>query len=261
MGAVVVTFAIVIIVCISIPTFVVLVTSVTKAKSVAFPPHGVSLRWYRTLVTQPDLRNGILRSLIVGGESVLVSLVLGVPASIGLFRHRIRLRSLLVGYLSLGFSTPLIVSGIGFLIIYVQGGFIGQLFPLAVALTIVDLPFMLFAVGASIATINPELEEAAGTLGAERVQTFLFVVLPILAPGIVTGALLMFVFAISEFLVSLILTVSSDETLPVMIFSSIRGDISPVLAAAAGLYALVAIGVVVVLARFRVLERFLYREA
>jgi putative spermidine/putrescine transport system permease protein len=166
----------------------------------------------------------------------------------------------MVGYLSLGFSAPLIVSGIALLIIFVQAGFIGNLLPLALALTIVDLPFMLFAVGASIVSINPELEEAASTLGAERVQIFLFVVLPLLMPGIVTGALLMFVFAISEFLVSLVLTVPSDQTLPVVIFSSIRGDLSPILAAAAGMYTLVAFLVVFILARCHALDQFISEE-
>jgi putative spermidine/putrescine transport system permease protein len=260
MGRLVPALAGVILIAISIPTVIVLATSVTGADSLAFPPHGFSLKWYHDLLAQSTLRDAMLRSFIVGGESVLIALFVAVPAAIGLFRHRVRFRPLMVGYLSLGFSAPLIVSGIAFLIIFVQAGFIGTLLPLALALTIVDLPFMLFAVGASIVSINPELEEAASTLGAERVQIFLFVVLPLLMPGIVTGALLMFVFAISEFLVSLVLTVPSDQTLPVVIFSSIRGDLSPILAAAAGMYTLVAFLVVFILARCHALDQFISEE-
>ncbi len=257
MGWFAATVAVLVLIAISIPTVIVLLTSVTRGNSLAFPPHGLSLRWYRELVGGGVLRAAMTRSLVVGLESVAIALLVGIPAAIGLFRHRVRVRPLLVGYLALGFSAPLIVSGIGFLIVYVQIGLIGHLVPLALALTIVNLPFMLFAVGASIVTIGPDLEEAASTLGAERVQTFLFVILPLLMPGVVTGALLMFVFAISDFLISLVLTVPSDQTLPVVIFSSIRGDISPLLAAAAGIYAIVAVLVVLALTRVRALDQFL----
>lgn len=245
---------------ISLPTLIVLVSSFSAGPGLRFPPPGFSIDPYAHLLQSSVIRGALVRSLTIGVESVIISLVVGVAASLSLFRYRVPLRSLITGYLMLGFSTPLVVSGMAFLVLYTKAGLIGSLWPLGLAVTIVNLPFLLFAVASSIEGLNPELEEAAATMGAENVQTFLFVTLPSLMPGILTGCLMMFIFAITEFLISIILSTTANQTLPVVIFGSLRGGLTPRLAAAGGLYIVIALIVVFLITRFRSLEQFLYRR-
>jgi putative spermidine/putrescine transport system permease protein len=247
------------VVLLTVPTLIALVTSLTPGHNIVFPPSGFTLSWYRALGSQSQVWRSLLNSLYVGLESVVLALIFAVPATLGLHRYRVRGKVVLNAFLALGFSTPLIVSGVAFLVLFTQLRVLAHLTSVGVAITIVNLPFMLWAVSASIAGHNPELEEAAATLGAEEVQRFLFVTLPSLAPGILTGSLLMFVFGITEFLVSLMLVNTNDLTLPVYLFGSIRESISPLLAAVAALYIVIAACVFAVVLKIGRLEQFLHR--
>jgi putative spermidine/putrescine transport system permease protein len=247
------------VVLLAVPTVIALVTSVTPGHNIVFPPSGFTLSWYRDLGSHGEIWRALLNSLYVGIESVILALLFGVPAMLGLHRYRVRGRILLNAFLALGFSTPLIVSGVAFLVLFTDLRVLVHLTSVGVAITIVNLPFMLWAVAASIASQNPELEEAAAKLGAEEVQRFLFITLPGLAPGILTGSLLMFVFGITEFLVSLMLVNTNDLTLPVYLFGSIRASVSPLLAAVAALYIVIATFVFAIVVRLGRLEQFLHR--
>jgi putative spermidine/putrescine transport system permease protein len=119
---------------------------------------------------------------------------------------------------------------------------------------------MLLAIGSSIDLLNPELEEAASTMGAERIQTFIFVTLPGLLPGVLLGSLLVFVTAITEFIVSLILTTSSNQTLPVVLFGSLRSSLKLQDAAAGGIYIGIAVILVLLMTQLKVLDQFFRRK-
>jgi putative spermidine/putrescine transport system permease protein len=211
------------------------------------------------MLSDANIRAALMRSLVVGIESVLIALPVGMAAALALFRYRVRMRPLMVGFITLGFSAPLVVSGMAFLVLYIRLGVYGSLWTTGLALTIVNLPFLLFSVAASVVNLSPELEDAAATLGADPAETFLFVTIPGLMPGNLTGSILMFIFGITEFLVSLILSTLSNQTLPVVMFGSLRGAVSPKLAAAGGVYIVVASLVILAMSRLQSLESFLYR--
>ena len=244
----------------TVPTLVIVIASFGAGKNIVFPPRDWTLARYVELASDPIMRQGFFNSLYVGVESVLIGLLVGVPAIIALHRHRLRLRAFLNAFLALGFAAPLIVSGIAFLVLFTSLGVVNFLSTVGVALAIINLPFMLWAGAASAAAHNPELEEAAETLGAEEIQRFLFVTLPSLAPGILTGAMLMFVFGITEFMVSLMLVNVHTLTLPVHIFGSIRQNMSPVLAASGVLYIVISAAVLGLIVRVGKIEQFLRRE-
>lgn len=244
---------------VALPTLIVLAASFSADQVLDFPPSGVSLAPYAEMLTHSDIRSALLRSIIVGVESVVLSVAVGVIGALGLFRYRVRLRPLMVGFLTLGFSAPLVVSGLAFLVLFIRLGAYGSLWSTAVAVTVVNLPFMLFAVAASVVNLRNEQLEAAATLGADPAEAFVFVTIPSLMPGILTGSILMFVFGITEFLVSLTLSTVFNQTLPVIMFGSLRGAVSPMLAAAGGVYIAIAFLVVFTISRLRSLEGFLYR--
>lgn len=245
---------------ITIPTLVAMASGFTTADVVTFPPRGFTLHWYQQIVTDGALAAPIRNSLWVGLCCIVVGVVLGVPAALALNRFQIRGRGFFQVFLTLGFASPLVVSGLGMLLLFTQLHILNSVLIVGFAVAIVHLPFMLWSVGSALVEHNPELEEAASTLGAEEVQQFLFVTLPGIGSGIFTGALLMFVFGITEFLLSLLLVTPETTTLPVYLFSSIRGDISPVLAAIAGVY-VIFVGVLVwLVTRFAGADRYLYRS-
>jgi putative spermidine/putrescine transport system permease protein len=244
----------------SLPTLVVLMSSFSSGQTLDFPPPGLSFHGYTDLLSDDVVTAALVRSVIVGLECVLISLPIGLAAALALYRYRVSGRALIGAFLLLGFSSPLVVSGMGFLVLYTRAGLIGDLWALSVAVVTVNFPFMLLAIGSSIDQLNPELEEAATTMGAERVQTFLFVTLPGVMPGVLIGSILMFIFGMTEFLVSLIIATTANQTLPLVLFSSLRGALKPRHAAAGGIYIWIALVLVFLMTRFRAVEQFLYRK-
>jgi putative spermidine/putrescine transport system permease protein len=244
----------------TVPTILVIASSFSATETIVFPPRGFTLHWYTDLLTDDAIYGPVVRSLFVGVECVVLGVLLGVPAALGLYRYSVRGRVIMTGFLALGFTTPVIASALALLLFLTKIHLSTHLFVIGLCIAIVNLPFMLWTVSSALVAHNPELEEAAATLGAEEVQTFLFVTLPGIASGIISGVFLMFVFGITDFLVSFMLVDVSNETLPVYMFSSLRQTLSPVLAVVGALYIAVAALMCVFAVRIGNIEKFLYRS-
>ena len=244
-------------VALALPTLIVLVASFTSGEIIQFPPEGFSLRWYISLLEQQDFRDAFGRSLYVALICTLVSLPAGTLAALAMVRYRIRLPILWQVYFLLPFTIPLIVSGLGMMLVFGELRILGQLWPVGVATCVINLPFMIWAVSASVNALDPDLENAAANCGAPPLQTFLTVTLPAVMPGVITGSLLMFILAFNEFLVSLLLVDARIVTLPVKIYNAIRSIITPDLAAVSVVYILVAVLAILLLDRLVGLDIFL----
>lgn len=242
-----------------VPTLIVLVASLNDGRQIVFPPDGLTLAWYREVFSQQATWDALGNSLYVAGVSVLINVVCGVPAALALPRVGRRSRVFFTVLLSLGISSPTIVSAFGFFDLLGEIGLRGNLTAVGVALAAVSFPFMLWTVSAAVEDQDADLGPAAATLGADPVEQFLFVRLPLLAPGIVTGALIVFVMSITDFVVSQVLTTVDDQTLPVLIFAGLRGSVSPALGAASALFILVAAVAFAIVLRLGRVERFLFR--
>jgi len=241
----------------SVPTIVVVGASFTAGNIIAFPPEGFSLQWYEKIALARDLRQAFWRSLWVATVCLVVSVPVGTLAGIALTRFRLRFATALQVYLLLPFTIPLIGSGIGMMLVFGQWGLLGSVWPVGVACAVINLPFIIWSVSSSAAALDPDLELAAANCGAGRVETFLHVTLPGVLPGVITGGLLMFVLAMTEFLVSLLLTDARTVTLPVQIYNNVRSIITPDLAAVSSVFVVLALGAVWLLDRLVGLEIFL----
>lgn len=233
----------------SAPTIVVLGASFTAGNMITFPPEGLSLKWYASISQAAGLRQAFLRSLYVATICTLISVPVGVLAGVALARYRLRFAGALQVYLLLPFTIPLIGSGIGMMLAFGSIGLAGKLWPLGIACAAINLPFMIWAVTASASNLSPDLELAAANCGAPPLQCFLYITLPAVMPGVITGALLMFILALNEFLVSLLLVDARNVTLPVQIYNSIRAIITPDLAAISVVFILCAAIAIAVLDR------------
>lgn len=241
----------------ALPTLVVLVASFTAGNIVTFPPEGWSLRWYAALLQKPEFGAALLRSLQVGLVCAALAVPAGTLAALALARSRPRFATALQVYLLLPFTVPLVVSGIGLMLAFGPVGLLGQVWPVGLACCVINLPFMIWAVAASANHLDPDLENAAMNLGAPPTHVFFTVTLPAVAPGIVTGALVMFVLAVNEFLVSLMLVDARTVTLPVLVYNAIRSVITPDLAAVSVVYVALALVAILLLDRLVGLDLFL----
>lgn len=241
----------------SLPTLIVVGASFTAGNIISFPPQGLSFRWYQKIALARDLQQAFGRSLIVSLVCLAVSLPVGTLAGIALTRYRLRFRNALQIYLLLPFTIPLIGSGIGMMLVFGNWGLLGRIWPVGVACAVINLPFMIWSVSSSAAALDRDLELAAANCGAGRIETFLHVTLPSVMPGVITGGLLMFVLAMTEFLVSLLLTDARTVTLPVQIYNNVRSIITPDLAAVSSIFVALALLAVWILDRLVGLEIFL----
>lgn len=241
----------------SLPTLIIIGASFTAGDIIQFPPEGFSLRWYQNLWELDAFTDAFFRTFQVSLLCTLLAIPVGTLAAIAMARYRIRFQEPVQVYLLLPFTIPLVVSGIALMIFFGEIRILGQLWPVGVALCLINLPFMIWSVTATVNGLDPELENAAYSCGAPPVQTFFAVTLPAVMPGVITGALLMFILAFNEFLVSLFLTDARTVTLPVQIYNSIRSVITPDLAAVSVVYILVALLAVWLLDRLVGLDVFL----
>ncbi|MFK7856771.1 MAG: ABC transporter permease [Granulosicoccus sp.] len=241
----------------SLPTIIIIGASFTSGEIIQFPPDGFSLKWYQQLWQLDDFKQAFLRTAYVSFICTLVAIPIGTLAAIATARYRLRFQKTIQVYLLLPFTIPLVVSGIAMMILFGEVRILGNLWPVGVALCLINLPFMIWSVSATVNGLDPELENAASNCGAPPVQTFFFFSLPAVMPGVITGALLMFILAFNEFLVSLFLTDARTVTLPVQIYNSIRSVITPDLAAVSVLYIVIALIAVWLLDRLVGLEIFL----
>lgn len=195
--------------------------------------------------------------MIVASICTALAIPSGTLAGIALSKYRVRFANSLQVYLLLPFTVPLIGSGIGLMLVFGEWGILGQLWPVGVACCVINLPFMIWAVTASASSLDPDLELAAANCGAPPLSTFLAVTVPAVTPGIITGALLMFILALNEFLVSLLLVDARIVTLPVQIYNSIRSIITPDLAAISVVFIAVAALAIALLDKLVGLDIFL----
>ena len=242
-----------------VPTVLVLTASLSEGEVLTFPPRGFTIHWYSAMIGNDALWAALGNSLYVALVSVAINVLCGVPAALVLPNVGRYSGALFTVVLSLGLSSPTIVSAFAYFDVYSRIGIGKNLTAVALAIAVTSFPFMLWTVLAAIEDLDSDVLPAAATMGADPVEQFFFVRLPLLAPGIVTGALVVFVLSITDFVVSQVLTTVDDQTLPVYIYSGLRGAISPALGAVSALFIVVVALAFAAVLRLGKVERFLFR--
>lgn len=204
----------------------------------SFPPEGYSLKWFAGAANNKSFIDGFTLSLQVAIASTLIGLLLGVPASLALVRHRIPLGGGVSTLLLLPLVMPGIVLGTATYVFQIeveiatQLPVMGSLGGLIAAHTLVVIPWVVRLVTASLAGFDRSIEEAAQNLGAGPVTTFWRVTLPSIRPGIVAAAMFGFVTSFGNLEMSLFLVGPGRTTLPIAILQYLEWKIDPTVAAA-----------------------------
>lgn len=199
------------------------------------PPAGDwSLRWYRQFFASRQWTDGLGRSLRVAAESVALALAGGFGLGFAVVRARFRGVDALASAVLLPLFVPAVVLGMGLLPLLRRAGGFGSEESIAAAHALVSLPVVYLMTRTALRDADPELERAAQGLGASGRMILLRITLPLLAPALASGAAMAFVLSLNEFVVALFLGTAGNETLPKVIWPSLRYTLSPLVAAASG---------------------------
>lgn len=237
-----------------LPLIVVIALSFSPSRFFVFPPSGVSLRWYADLVTAPKWRDAAFNSLIIGLGASFVATFIGLLAAWGLSETKSRWAAAATGWLVLPMGVPIVVVAVASFITYSQYGLASTRLGLILAHAALGLPFVTIAVTATLRGFNRNLVRAAESLGASPFAAFRTVTIPVVMPGILTGAIFAFAVSFDEVIVALFQATPQLHTLPVEIFSGTRESITPTVTAAATVLMAISILLLILVERLRKLS-------
>ena len=214
------------------PVLVVVGISFSTAQYLRFPPPGLSLQWYDKLVNSSEWVQSFVITFEVGGMTMLFSTLVGVPAAFAIVRLRIPGKALFDALLLAALITPPIIKGLSIYFFYIPIGLINSIFGLALAHTVTGIPFVVLNVAASLRGYDLNLERAAVIHGASAFTAVLRITLPIIAPGIIVGAIFAFLQSAQELLVAIFVMGTVDKPLAVKLWEGVRVSVDPTIAAA-----------------------------
>jgi len=222
----------------------------------SFPPEGYSLKWFRAVPGNDRFVSGFLLSLHVAIVATAIGLAIGVPAAVCLVRGRFAGREGLNNLLLLPLIVPGIVLGIALYVFYVEAeiatgwSLLGSLGGLIAGHVLLAIPWTVRLITASLVGMDRAVEEAAQSLGANRLTTFRRITLPAILPGIVAATLFGFIASFGNLEMSLFLVGPGRTTLPIAILQYLEWKIDPTIAAVSVLQILFIGAVMLVTDRF-----------
>jgi len=249
-GAGVTTVALAVIVFLQIPVIVVVLAAFSTTSYLTIPPQGLTLAWFAKVLGDPAWLSALRMSLVLAVGSTAISLALGVAAAYVLSRKAVPGAEAITALLMAPLVMPAVVVGVALLQFFSLTGLRGSLTALMLAHVVITVPYIVRSALASLAGVDTAVEEAARVLGATGPESFRLVTLPLIAPGLVAGALFSFITSLDNVPVTIFLISASQTTLPVLIFTSVEMGIDPSVAAVSTLL-IVATGLVLLLAERR----------
>ena len=196
-------------------------------------PEAFSLRWYRQVAGDPVWARALGNSLFIGAAATLLATALGTLAALGLASHAMPARRLVMGLLISPMVTPLIISAAGMFFFYSALGLSQTHLGLILAHAALGTPFVVITVTATLSAFDRNLTRAASGLGAGPWRTFRRIQLPLIAPGVVSGALFAFAASFDEVVVVLFMAGEGQRTIPRQMWAGVREQISPAILAVA----------------------------
>lgn len=223
-----------------IPIVAVIIGSVnTNSYNTSFD--GFTLDWYVKMLENGSLMGGLKNTILLAVISTLLSIVIGTLVAFGMYRYKFRGKGLLDAMLYIPIVIPEIVLGISLMVLFSMLNMGAGILTLVIAHTTFCIPYVVFNVRASIAGFDPSLEEASMDLGRSRIGTFFHITLPLILPGITSGAFMAFTLSIDDVIISYFTSGPSSQTLPIIVYNMTRKKLTP------DVYALSTVIIVVVL--------------
>lgn len=223
------------------PILAIMPLSFNSEMFFSYPMPGFSLRWYEDFFFNDRWSTALKNSAIIAVCTTLLATVLGTLAALGLSRAQFPARALVMGILISPMVCPIVITGVAIFFLYSLVGLNNSYAGIILAHTVLATPFVVITVTATLLGFDHTLTRAAAGLGANPIRTFFKVTLPLILPGVLSGALFAFVTSWDEVVVVLFIASPEQRTLPKQMFSGIRETISPTITAAATVLIIISI--------------------
>lgn len=200
-----------------------------------------TFRWYKELIENTNLLNAFVNTMIIAFASTIISTIIGTISAVGLYKYKFPFKNLINALIYIPIVIPEIVLGISLLSIYTLSKLelgIGTILLSHIAFSI---PYVITSVRSTLNSTTSQIEEAAFDLGATKLKTFYYVTLPMIAPGVISGAALAFTLSLDDVVISYFTAGPGSNTLPLKIYSMIKTGITPDVNALSTLILLVTI--------------------
>jgi putative spermidine/putrescine transport system permease protein len=227
------------------PIVIIVPLSFSSGSFFHYPLPGFSLRWYQDFFASSFWLPSVWNSLIVGTSATLLATLLGTLAALGIWRTRFPGQGLLLAVLISPMVVPVIIVAVGVYFAFAPLGLTNGYAGLILAHTTLAAPFVVVTVLATLAGFDRSLLRAAASLGARPLTTFRRVTLPLILPGVLSGAVFAFAASFDEVVVALLIAGPGQRTLPRQMFAGINDNISLTITAAATMLIALSLGFMV----------------
>ena len=207
----------------------------------SFDPAGYSTKWYQDFFSSLNWQGAVKNSFIIAIFATIISTTLGTVAALGLSRAEMPFKSLIMAILISPMIVPLIISAAGMYFFYTKIGLASTYLGVILAHATLGTPFVVITVTATLVGFDRSLMRAAANLGASPTRTFFKVIVPLILPGVISGALFAFITSFDEVIVIQFVGSYEQRTIPWQMFSGIREQISPTILAVATLLVCISI--------------------
>ncbi len=244
----------------SLPTLVVLITSFSDAETLKFPPTGLSLRWYASLLNFPELRAAVWNSFLLAAFTTLVCVVLGVAVALPLANSRAPWIQAIDTLVMSPLVLPGLAVGLALLLFFNLLGWRLSLITLTISHVVICAPYVVRTTIASLSQIGSSLTEASTSLGANSIYTFWKVTFPLAQRGIIAGAFITFLTSFDNLTVSLFLSDARTPLLPIRMWSMIENNLDVRTAAISGVLIFITAVLMILMERFAGLSQFVMKK-
>jgi len=203
------------------PIAILLVFSFNDSELPSFPLSGFTTRWYHQFLNNSDLRAALVTSALIAAISSVGAVALGLLASVALARRRIRGKSAVSALLLSPLVIPYVVFGISLLLFFHAAGISRSIVTVVIGHVVISLPYTILVLVPRLSQIDVSLEEAARDLGAGPFETYRVIVLPLIAPAIVSSLLIAFTTSFDEYAVASFV-VGTRATFPIYLYGALR---------------------------------------
>jgi len=214
-----------------LPIVFIALLSFGSSRWLAFPPPEWTLKWYQELIGDPRWAESFWLSLRLALCVTVLSVLLGGAAAFALVRGRFFGRRLLKAFFISPMIVPVVIVAIALYSFSLKLGLSGTFIGFVAGHLVIAVPFSVICIGNSLRAFDVALEQAAAICGASRLQALRRVTIPVIAPGVLAAAVFSFLASWDEVVVSVFMASPQLQTLPVRMWTSLRMDLSPVIAA------------------------------
>lgn len=228
-----------------LPILFIVALSFGSSRWLAFPPPAWTFKWYEALFADPRWLTAALTSAKIGLVVMVVSVVLGLLASFALVRGTFRGRAVLRAFFLTPMVLPVVIVAVALYAAFLRLGLNGTFLGFVIAHVVVALPFAIITISGALEGFDPSIEDAAVLCGASPWEARLRVTLPSISHGLFSAGIFSFLISWDEVVLAIFMASPSLQTLPVKVWTTLRQDLTPVIAAASTL--LVALTIVLMI--------------